>query len=278
MRMSGSGNQIRAGLLLVVLPVVRLANTLKASTRHGGKMRLNLLLLVVLAGIFAGCEAKPAAKSAPVTKTRLTAAQWQAALDGTFKKTSVKDDGDGKSSYMGRCTQRIDCAMFVKHDAFGRFTTFTPIDSEMMQYTAIKLPTYAFARSFLYLPDCGVPRIIINSHYFSKNTWMFMNHLAVLADNHLLLDRQFPPGETHRDYESYGLEEDYLFQVTPAELQKLRSIGPDTKLMIRVSGDKGYLSLDKKVSDAFQTGLLTSVKVLDLLASQLEGSDVSACT
>lgn len=217
-------------------------------------MSSKILTVMVTLAALAGCD-KPAnttgapAATAPVAAPppNITAQDWTAAVAGAYvaSKKESKDDGiteflacfDDVSSGSAKCNM----FMFGKRDAFRKVTHFTPAWTQLAGSGGAP-----YVGSYLAVPDCKEPVVFIASHFWGRS-WLFMSKVAVMVDGELVLERDFKDQHSSVRREIYpgGVEEDFHFVANPQDRAGLAKLVPAKELAVRISGDKGYVTVGR---------------------------------
>lgn len=204
----------------------------------------------------------------------ITKADWQAALNGTYIESSSKTDEDGVTEFSACFEQGKQCDLFTfgKRDEFRKITFFTPPASKLNELGGSK-----YLHSYISLKDCQVPSIVLNARFFSKDGWLFMNNISILADGDLVIDQSFIDASVKRENESYGVIESATWLATEQDIAALRKIVRAKTLIIRTTGDKGYITMDKgKLSD-FRSDMLAVTTAYDKLQTVLREKIPADC-
>ena len=236
------------------------------------------LVVTVLAVFALGACSKPAANAATATAPGASApapvpvapsatmVDWTAALDKLYVASSKKDEGDGVTSFFsnfgvpGQTKGETHLTAFGKRDAFRNLRFYTP---------GIQLEIGTSLEEYISLRDGKLPVLLIKPYFFGPSGWLFINHVAVMADGEVVFERDFQNEHVDTDILPGGVEERYTFLATPDDIAGLRKIRPDSKVLIRITGRKGYVMVDKRGTAAFQSNILDSLQIYDLMTAAL---------
>jgi hypothetical protein len=203
-------------------------------------------------------------------------ADWEAAVQATHVRSSVKTDKDGITEFaacFGKSEDGKKCDLFSfgKKDAFRHLTTYTPTGSGLARFSASK-----YLHSYVSLPDCKRPVVVLSPHFFSKGGWLFMNKVAVMADGELVLERHFENAEVQRDAETWGVDERAVWVASSSDMGALRRIASASAVIVRLTGSKGYTTVPDKdvrsIKEDFAT-VLAVFAVLDNAAAKKDPVD-----
>ncbi len=211
-----------------------------------------------------------------------TAEDWKRALEASYvEEFSAKDEGDGITSSVAYCfgaESRPDdlkeCGdlMFVERDAFRRVRFFTPLNSKL--YSALG-DRYVF--SYIALVDCGLPKYVLRPHYFSKHDWLFLNRVTIMAEGEVVLDRDLSKLKARRDAESWGVDETVEFVATDEDLAALRRVAVASKVLIRLTGEKGYVATPPDYLARFSDDVRNALVAYDKLTAALKDYVPPSC-
>lgn len=203
-----------------------------------------------------------------------TFADWQNAFSKTFTTENVVTGDQGTSSYSAcfeKLADRCEQFTFAERDEFGRVTSFEPGDSRTVV-------VFHFVPVSVIIADCGLPQIQLAPRYDGDSGWLFLDQVAVLADGKLALQHTAAAGTVKRDQNSgSGVREVFNFTASGAEIDALRTIAGSKKVIVRLSGDKGYVALSEANAVRFQNSVKTALLVHDRLMASLKDHLPKTC-
>jgi len=218
----------------------------------------------------------PAASAAPAASVVAVAqaappptmADWTEALESLYKQTKRKDgEKDGVTSSFAHFNNFPDAAKrqpnafaAEKRDAFRKVRFYTP---------GVQLEIDTSLETYISLRDGKLPVLVMKPYYFGPNGWLFMNQVAVMADGEVVLEREFKNLEVDTDQLPGGVTERYDFKATPEDIEGLRKIRPDSKIVIRISGKKGYVTVDKFMTGQFRDNIQDALRMYDAMTAAL---------
>jgi hypothetical protein len=210
------------------------------------------------------------AKSAVVKPAHIaTEKEWQDALLLAYTESNVKDNGDGTSDFTA-CFYKKDnkCQVFSfgKRDGFRKLRFFHTIYSELHSIGLVN-----YVKTYLSLTNGKKPFLIINPVYFDKKNWLFMENLSVMVESEVVLEKGFIKSIIDRNVERYGVEESYSFIAEEKEINALRKITQESNVIVRITGSKGYVNLEKSNVIQFKKDIITALYMYDKLNKTLEG-------
>lgn len=231
------------------------------------------LIAIISAFVLSGCG-KSAAETdtqtnknipAPARQKIATPAEWNSALDSSYRTSSLQDHGDGTTEYLAvfkRGTGSVDA--FVKHDSFQKVWIFTPgIRS------GIKLGNYM--ETHIYAKEGKSPTLFFTPYYFDKRSQLLMNHISIMVNGKIVVDRDLTNPGVKRSRNSWGNEESAILVPTPEDLSELRQISKNSKVLIRLSGANGYVMVNPKDVQDIKDDIPDGIAVYDQLTSALNG-------
>jgi len=176
-------------------------------------------------------------------KVPITIEEWRTAFMSSYKDSQVKDNGDGITEFMaqfGGGADKSAVLAFGKRDAFRKLSFFKTAGAKVYEDLGPSVGSY------ISVPDGEMPVIFLSPYFLGKNGWLFMNKISVMVDGEVIFERDFSDSKVSRNSETYGVEERYDFIANESDIAALRKITPASKIVIRLSGDKGYVNLEKK--------------------------------
>ena len=232
--------------------------------------------MAALAGCGKAAEEAPAnstqAAALPAvapSKPAFTKSDWKRTLESAYESSSKETDASGITKFMA-CFEKKDAGKcetvaFGREDAFNKLSRFTPGYTQLNNvadiYTNVKLHVVAL--------ECQEPRVVIAPVYNSKNGWLFVKKFAVMADGELVLEKDFETGDVKRD-NGYGWVNEVATSIaTSGDVDALRKISKSGALIVRISGDKGYVTLDKARAKEFGKDAADSLIYMDKISSAL---------
>lgn len=235
---------------------------------------------IIFAFTFAlcGCQQKsnsepPITSSKPEAPTPAipvpTAEDWNKALNSSYVETSFKDKGDGVSSFAAcfeKVEKRCNAFAFGSRDAFRKLRFFTGRYSQSPLFGL-----WPYVGSYVSLSDNSRPDIFLAPLFYSKGGWLFMEKVSILLDNNVIFERDFSKEKVERNNDYHGVTESYDFIATESEIANLRKITADSKLLIRLTGQKGYFSISADNSKNFRDEIINTLNIFDFLNKSLDG-------
>lgn len=105
-----------------------------------------------------------------------------------------------------------------------------------------------------------------------KNGWLFMNEVALMADGAVVLRRLFEHNAVERDNDADRIRERGTFIATDVERDALKTFASAQSPIVRITGEKGYITLDKRRTSE----LVSDAKEVLEVMSKLESAFASA--
>jgi hypothetical protein len=238
---------------------------------------LILLLSLAASGCTKGSENK--VHAAPLTAVppppRITKTDWYRAVVATYSERRVKDEGDGVTSFVACFSDGgKECGDFAtgKRDAFRKLRQYMPQWSWPGQYSDQYVQTY------IALPDCGEPIYFLKPRYFSQTGSLSLNRLSILSDGELVFDQDLSAFKLERERLSGGVEEGVSFAPTPAQFDALRKLATATKLSVRITGEKGYVTLKASDVAKLKIDVAAGLRMYDKLLHAVKDQLPSSCS
>ncbi|MGY8624296.1 hypothetical protein [Chromobacterium violaceum] len=206
----------------------------------------------------------PARNVVPVA----TKADWEGAFKRAVTEKVMEDKGDGKIEAVAEISGGVKAGGswgVETRDSFRHLRHFKPGPASTMA-----LMNYGPAlTSYVALRDYEKPDLFLASIY-SGRSWLFQDKVSVLADGDVVLEHNFR-GNSDTDIESGGVSEAQHFIASPEEIEALRKIVMAKKVLIRISGSKGYVMVKPRQTGEFVTEVKTTLATYDALSKALEG-------
>lgn len=238
-------------------------------------MRINLALLGV--ALFAtGCgNADPATQAAPPepiaevspAPAPATPEEWRAALESTYRASSVEDTGDGITTLIAcfdRAEKECNHLSWGKRDAFRKVWYFTP---GLLSETAVG--TYLV--SYVSVPENSYPRIVLAPTLFNEQGGIFIRSLAVMIDGEVEIEQEFTISEIKREDYPAGTQERVDFIASDEQIAALRKVGPESTILVRINGRDSFVSLDKPQLESVRDEVLNLLHIYDAISAATTG-------
>ena len=225
-----------------------------------------LLALVATSGISAQPDKS---EEGPITPPP-DGNSFQAVLARSYVERSTKDEGDGVTSFMASFPSLPGNPMFGKRESLRKLTFFTTTGSTFGKYSDRSVTFY------LAVKDCRAPVIFVEPRVLS-HSGIFLNRVSILADGELSLDQ--PLGDFKAQRETYpgGVEETIPFILTDAQLSKLRSLSDARTVVVRLTGEKGHVTLDARATKDFKSDVGDVLHAYDFISKLVESSAFDPC-
>lgn len=240
-------------------------------------MKRTVLLTTILLAL-AGCNqqqasapstathAAPPAAPIPPQPPKPTPEAWRAAFDSSFHIIGKTEDaGDGVFKFTA-CfdpvapTDMKNCNVgaFAEKDGFRKLWIFTPRYSSVFSNIFV-MGGDSYVSSYVSVRENKAPKILLSPHY-AGSEWLFVTSFAVMVDGDVVLEQTFSqPGDVKTHVGSGYVEESSDFVLSDQQVAALRKIQPGSKVIIRITGKNGYVSIDSsKSKKLFNSALFTS--------------------
>lgn len=240
-------------------------------------------LFILLPFVFAyGCEKiDPSNNPEPISiiKPQPTAEDWRQAVNSitqkhpSSKKEELSDGVTAETFCTGPVNEKycvdveLDTVEIID-DRFRKIAHYIPLAG--LTTKAAAYSDTGILGTYIALKDNSNPLFFMFINYNSKD-WIFINHVAIMADDEVIFERSFDLSEVDRDIESEKVNERIDFTLKNTELSQLSKIKNDSKISIRVTGEKGYIPLKKDTTNAFKVEFLNTQRTFHLLSSALTG-------
>jgi hypothetical protein len=210
-------------------------------------MKISILFGVALVAVsLLGCNQQSSIQtSVPVVAKVQTLDDWKNALSTVYTKEAIKDGQDGTSTFDAKLqkSSSSNSAIIVegKVDGFAKFTFLTPNPFTVNSNAYLRKSNIALV---VGVPDGGLPLLILKPTFYSNRSWMFMSKLSIMVDGSIVFENDFTNEKISRNSEpGEGVVETLNLVLTDADITGLRKIQENSNVVIRLSGDKGYVTM-----------------------------------
>ncbi|MDO3517747.1 hypothetical protein [Ralstonia pseudosolanacearum] len=190
-----------------------------------------------------------------------TPEDWRKALESSYGTYSVRDEGDGVQSFMACFEPTPDRKNKCGFVAFGKRDAFRKL---RFYETGIPMRIGSGISTYVSLKDNGSPKLLLAPYIFRDN-WIFMNKVAIMVDGDVILERDLELTSSDRQVFPGGVQEDCDFVATEDQIHALRKIKPDSKVLIRITGKKGYMTLTKSDTSTVKSKIIEVLRVYDTI-------------
>ncbi|ODV43099.1 hypothetical protein AWV79_20310 [Cupriavidus sp. UYMMa02A] len=171
-------------------------------------------------------------------------------------RLNAKEDGDGVESFMAcfepTSDQKKKCGFvaFGKRDAFRKLRFFE---------TGIPMMIGSGIATYVSLKDNEAPVLFLRPFIF-RNSWLFMNKVAIMVNGDVILEQELNVEGDHEIFPG-GVQEHNDFIATADQIQALRKIKPDSRIIVRVTGKKGYITLNNSETSDVKNRVIEVLRV-----------------
>lgn len=210
-------------------------------------------------------------------KPAYTKKEWRAALKSTFEESAVKTDEDGITEYSACFKKKDDgkCALFAfgKRDAFRKIDHLTPIHTRLNRIVNAQTQVGTYIAAI----ECEAPSLLLEPAVNKRGGWLFMEKVAFMADGDVVLERDFEHNRVDRDNESSWIHEKAAFIPTSNELDGLKRFTESNSQIIRITGQKGYITLPKEKTREFAEDAKATLTMLETINNAFKDSGGPTC-
>lgn len=222
--------------------------------------------------------AAPATAPAPPPKPPFTKTEWRSAYKAAFVETKPTSDDEGITSY-GACFGKKDdgkCEVvaYGKRDAFRKIDHLTTLHTSFNRIGDVT----TFLGTYLSAIECRPPSLLIRPSVNKKGGWLFMEKVSLMADGEVVLDREMTTAQIDRDNEGYWVHETGNFIATDEELTALEKFVNAEQKAIRITGQKGYLTLPKERTAEFAKDAKDALSMLASLNKSFAAAGGPVCS
>lgn len=131
--------------------------------------------------------------------------------------------------------------------------------------------------TYLALADCSTPTLFLAPGFARKDGWLFMNKVSILVDGEIAFEREF---EAERDNGSgYVFENGNvpISQRRSTELAGIRKAATSQSVIVRLTGSKGYLTLERGAVQEMQQNLQLALRSFDAIDAAVKPVSGDEC-
>ena len=194
--------------------------------------------------------------------------EWNAALSSSYKQSQVKDQGDGITEFMATfgSQEKSDFALSLgSRDAFRKLRIFQGGIPTIFE-TCVK--------AYVSVIDGEKPVLLLRPYYRGES-WLFMKKLALMVDGNVVLEHELELQSSDRRTHGGGVEESQDFILDSRDIEALRKITKASNVIIRITGDKGYVSLIEKKKESsivlFKLEVISALRIYDAIDKAVKG-------
>ena len=215
------------------------------------------LLLAIFSTIFIGCSPKPeeptaASSQVPPPPPRIfTPQDWKKSYRATFEELNLTSAKDGTAEYFACFEKGSDekCVLFAYglRDDFRKLYHLTPFSTEFNG----KIKDESYVGIYLGSALCKAPSLLVVPSIHQKGDWLFFEKISVLADGEVVLEHSFEYGQVRRNNRGHWIHENGTFIATAENISALEKVIISESVVIRLSGQKGYITISKEKTGEF---------------------------
>ncbi len=230
---------------------------------------------------------QPSATSLPsaLTQRVATAKQWMQTVERVFDKVNVnrlrdrkspayiedpgKSDENGVTKFFAcfdKAPPKCELPSSVTRDGFRKVQFFADpgmdlSDSEAKYASKTGKPS---VRGYVSLRDCHPPIIVLHPTFRAAH-WMFVEQFSIMLNGAIVIDRKFDSSQVDRNNSHNEVSESIHIVLNEQEVNALRKIVPAQQVLIRLTGQKGYVGVDQDGIREFVQGVPRLLRMQDAL-------------
>lgn len=235
-----------------------------------------------------------ATAAAPAAQPSATADQWARAIAATFDKVNVKKlrdsknpayiedngltDEDGVNAFFAcfdKSPPKCDMPASGRRDNFRKVHFFR---DPVLEWN-VEGAKYAgqtgkpSVDAYVSIQDCGEPTLVLQPTYRS-DSWLYLEQLGVMVDGVVIMDKKIEHNDIDHENTHKSVSESVHLPMNDRDVSELRKMSGARQVLIRMTGQKGYVGLDTKTTMEFVKGIDKSLRMYDALmqASKSIGS------
>ena len=235
------------------------------------------LCAVLAITLLAGCSKKEEPpKGIEPEPPKYTLEQWKSDFKSSFEATRVKNNKDGVTEFIA-CFKKEEkgCPMlaFGETDGFRAVSHFTPPNTQLKSIA----DAWSFFRVYVSALECKAPAIIMTPTFSSRNGWIFMDKAAIMSDGEVTLKQSFENFKVDRETEGGRVLEKVTWILSEDQVASLRKTLEAKRIIMRISGSKGYYTIKKENEDGFREDASIALFIYDALMKKMKVNGGPEC-
>jgi hypothetical protein len=229
------------------------------------------------------------ASSVPV-QPNVTAEQWTHAVGQVFDKVSVKRlrdkrnpdyvEDEGKTDANGvteffacfdKAPPKCELPSSGRRDGFRKVQFFKDPGMEWSDLGAkyTRGTGKTSVRAYVSLKDCYRPMFLLQPTFRAAN-WIFLERFGLMLDGAIVIDRKFDSSQVDRDNSHNEVSESVHIGLDQQEVNALRRVVEAKEVLIRLTGQKGYVEIDQEGTRNFVQGVTRLLRMHDALGQAVD--------
>lgn len=255
---------------------------------------MRFFLIAAAAVSIAGCKPSTEANNTaaieapkaeqPPAKPPYTEADWKRDFSSSFVTFKSETNGDGVTTYSACFEPNGEkCALVLSgmKDGFRKVDHLTPAATAWHGWL-MKYPKGGVTASFVDLRavavHCDEVVVVLNPVLHAKN-WLFMNKIAFMADGDVVYEQSAADLQSvQRDTDDGKIWEKWSFRLEPEHYASLEKFAAAESKVIRLSGNKGYITMQADSVKVFTEDFPTVMKAVRVLNESLTKGGGPTCT
>lgn len=209
----------------------------------------------------------------PIHRKSYAEEDWNKDFESVINLRDKSTNSDGVSEYkacFGNCTNYF----YGMRDEFRKVNHLTLPLTKSVKYITMYNSSEDYPRVLIDMrivaPVCKEAIVALNPILIGKE-WLFMNKLAFMADGEVVYEEN--ANDLHRpkrDIDDGKVIEDWVFILDGLDYEKINKFTKSKNKIIRVTGEKGYVTLSKNVVDTFSQDIEDSIEAAKIINSKLK--------
>ncbi|GAO73350.1 hypothetical protein [Comamonas sp. E6] len=245
----------------------------------------SLLVASLFAASVAGCSKSenkepvnfPATPPVEEVK-KITSEEWRKAFLSTFKESDRKTDDSGITEYYA-CfdssaeTSRCPDNYSSRRDGFKKVDYLTPLTTSFLGIADLKTMVSMYAAAV----ECDAVHAVLKPSFNGRNGWLFLNKVSFMADGEVVFEKSADFNDVKRDNKNRWVHEHWTFIVDTEDQQRLLKFANAQNKIIRLTGDKGYVTIEKQELNAFTKDIKSLVENTKKMNDAIAAAGGPAC-
>lgn len=204
---------------------------------------------------------------------RVSEKDWRAAIESIFTKRNYRST-DGVESF-GACFPGRRACLVTEYDRFSMSYRFSPLMS------AANFPSHMFDSlgAHVFISRCSGPSLAISAAV-SSGFWLMLDSALILAGDSAPIRINIDKNNVFRTVDRHSnnpFEEVGHTVLSDAQVLEIERVIRNKPVVIRISGDSGYLVVKKKDATYFPDDFMFAVTALRDFEKVLAGRVSNGC-
>jgi hypothetical protein len=190
----------------------------------------------------------------------------------TYLEHEGTSDSNGVKEFFAcfdKAPPKCDLSAMGKRDGFRKIQFFNDPKLDWLDLAA-KYSDKTSVSAYVSLRDCHMPSILLQPT-FRAASWLFVEQFGIMVDGVVVVERKFDGQQVNRENSHKEVSESTVLILTQQEIDALRKAQQAQQVLIRITGQKGYVGVDQESTKGFLDGVSRLIRIHDSLAGSVSG-------